>query len=85
MRPEGQVPLVPGFLKNSSEYQRKWLRIDTKIAWKLLYYAKEKLKTGLKSSRILAILFHEVDMGNIYSTDLTCSDKPLNIKASRKV
>jgi len=31
----------------------------------MLYYAKQKLKTVLQSNRILAILFHKVDMGNI--------------------
>jgi hypothetical protein len=85
MRPEGQVSLVLGFLKKSNEYQRTWLCIDTKIAWELVYYAKEKPKTRLQSNRILAILLHKVDMGNIYSSDLTCLDKPLNIKESRKV
>ena len=85
MQPEGQVSLVLGFLEKSNEYQRTWLRIDTKIAWELLYYAKQKLKTGLQSNRILAILCHKVDMGNIYSSDLTCSDKPLNIRDGTKV
>ena len=85
MQPEGQVSLIPGFLEKSNKYQRTWLRIDTKIAWELLYYAKEKPKTRLRSNGILAILCHKVDMGNIYSSDLTCSDKPLNIKESRKV
>jgi len=65
MRPEGQVSLVLGFLKKSSEYQMKWRRIDSKIAWELLYYAKEKVVTGLQSNGILAILCHKVDMGNI--------------------
>ena len=65
MRPEEQVSLVLGFLKKSNEYQRTWLCIDTKIAWELLYYAKEKPKTRLRSNGILAILFHKVDMGNI--------------------
>jgi len=70
MRPEGQVSLVPGFLKKSNKYQRTWLHIDTKIAWELLYHAKEKLKTRLQSNRILAIICHKVDMGNI----VLCSD-----------
>jgi len=39
----------------------------------------------LLSNRILAIFFHKVDMGNIYSSDLTCSDKPLNIRYGTKV
>ncbi len=65
MRPEEQVSLVLGFLKKSNEYQRTWLCIDTKIAWELLYYAKEKPKTRLRSNGILTILFHKVDMGNI--------------------
>ena len=64
MRPEGQVSLVPGFLKKSNKYQRTWLCIDTKIAWELLYYANEKPKTRLQSNGILAILCHKVDMGN---------------------
>ena len=71
MRPEGQVSLVLGFLEKSSGYQRKWLHIDTKIARELLYHAKEKLKTELQSSGILAVLFYKVDMGNIYSSDST--------------
>jgi len=88
MRPEGQVSLVPGFLKKSNKYQRTWLRIDTKIGRELLYYAKEKPKTRLQSNRILAILCYKVDMGNIYlsdlTCDLTCSDKPLNIRDGTK-
>jgi hypothetical protein len=66
IQPEGQVSLVPGFLKKSNKYQRTLLPIDTKIAGEPLYYAKEKLKTGLQSNGILVVLFHEVDMGNIY-------------------
>jgi hypothetical protein len=65
-RPEVQVSLVLGFLKKSNKYQRTWLCIDTKIAWKLLYYANEKPKTRLQSNGILAILCHKVDMRNIY-------------------
>jgi hypothetical protein len=65
IRSDGQVSLIVRFLEKSSEYQRKWLRIDTKIARELLYHAKEKLKTGLHTNGILAILFHKVDMGNI--------------------
>ena len=85
MRLEGQVSLVPEILKKSSKYQRTWLCIDTKIAWELLYYAEEKLKTRLRSNGILAILCHKVDMGNIYSSNFASSDKPLNIKESRNV
>ena len=85
MRPEGQVSLVPGFLKKRNKYQRTWLCIDTKIARELVYYAKEKLKTGLQSNGILAVHFYKVDMGNIYSTDSKCSDKTLNIRAKTKV
>ena len=73
-RPEGQVSLVPGFLKNSNKYQITWLHKDTKIAWELLYHAKKKFKAGLQSNGILAVLFYKVDLGNIYSSDLTCSD-----------
>jgi hypothetical protein len=83
-RPEEQVSLIPGFLKKSNKYQRTWLHIDAKIAWELLYYAKEKPKTRLRRNGILAILCHKVDMGNIYSSDLTCSDKPLNLKDGTK-
>jgi hypothetical protein len=85
MRPEGQVSLVPGILKKSSKYQRTWLCIDTKIAWELLYYAEEKLKTRLRSNGILAIHCHKVDMGNICSSDSTCSDKTLNIRSKTNV
>jgi hypothetical protein len=63
IRSDGQVSLIVRFLEKSSEYQRKWLRIDTKIALELLHYAKQKLKTGLRSNGILAILCHKVDMG----------------------
>jgi len=82
---DGKVSLIVRFLKKNNEYQRIWLCIDTKIARELLNYAKEKLKTRLRSSRILAVLFYKVDMGNIYSSNSTCSDKPLNIKAKTKV
>ncbi len=47
IRSDGQVSLIVRFLEKSNEYQRKWLCIDTKIAWELLNYAKEKLKTRL--------------------------------------
>jgi len=30
--------------------------------------------------KIQAFLFHKVYVGNIYSVDLACSDKPLNIR-----
>jgi len=36
-----------------------------KNALELLHHIKQKPKTGLQSNRILAILFHKVDMGNI--------------------
>jgi len=44
-----------------------------------------KIKLEFHSNRILAIFFHKVDMGNIYSSDSTCSDKPLNIGDGTKV
>ena len=81
---EGHVSLVPGFLEKSSKYQRTWLCIDTKMAWEPLYYAKQKVENGLLSNGILVIQCHKVNMGNIYSSDSTCSDKPLNIR-ERKV
>jgi len=45
---------------------------------------KKKLKTRLRSSEILAVLFNKVDRGNIYSSDSACSDRPLNIELSQK-
>lgn len=50
----------------------------------MLQYTKQMSKIGLQSCRILAILFHEVDMRNIYSSDSKRSDKALNIKAKIK-
>ena len=79
-----QVSLIVRFLEKNSGYQRKWWRIDSKIAGELLYHAKEEHKTRLQSNRILAILCYKVDMGNIYLSDLTCSDKPLNIRDGTK-
>ena len=45
---------------------------------------KKSLRLDYKATD-LAILCHKVDMGNIYSSDLTCSDKPLNIRDGIKV
>jgi len=33
----------------------------------------------------MAILYHKVDMGNTYSSDLTCSGKSLDIRDGIKV
>jgi hypothetical protein len=46
---------------------------------------KKKLKTRLRSSGILAGVFHKVDRGNIYSSDSICSDKTLHIRSKTKV
>jgi hypothetical protein len=67
--------MIVRFLEKSSEYQRKWLRIDTKIALGLLHYAGQYSKIGLHMDKIQTFLFHEVDMGNIYfcsRTDINC-------------
>ncbi len=63
IRSDGQVYLIVRFIEKSKEYQREWRRIDSKIAWELLYHAKQKVKTGLQSNGILAILFRKVGMG----------------------
>jgi len=42
-------------------------------------------RLDLRSNGILAVLFYKVDMRNIYSSDSTCSDKPLNIRSKTKL